>query len=218
MSVPAIAATALLAYLMGSIPAGFLAGKLRGVDLREAGSGNIGATNALRVLGKKWGYAVFLFDFLKGYLAVRAGLWVGAGSPDFAIFFGLLAGVFVVLGHNFPVWLGFRGGKGIATSGGVMLGLFPIAVFLAGLAVWAIAFFTTRYVSVASLAAAASLPISSGILWALGQCHPALVVAATFLCVLAVARHMPNIRRLAAGTEKRFESRKKNSQPPGAGA
>lgn len=218
MNVPAIAATALLAYLMGSIPVGFLAGKLCGVDLREAGSGNIGATNALRVLGKKWGYAVFLFDFLKGFLAVRAGLWIGAGSPDLAIYLGMLAGVFVVLGHNFPVWLGFRGGKGIATSGGLMLGLFPPAVFLAGLVAWIITFFTTRYVSVASLAAAISFPISSGILSALGMCHPALVVVGTLLCVLAVARHIPNIRRLAAGTEKRFESKKKNSQPPGAAA
>jgi acyl phosphate:glycerol-3-phosphate acyltransferase len=206
-------ATALLTYLIGSIPAGFLAGKLRGVDLREAGSGNIGATNALRVLGKKWGYAVFFFDFLKGFFAVRAGMEVGVLWPEFEIYFGLLAAVCVVLGHNFPVWLGFRGGKGIATSGGLMLGLFPPWVFLAGLVAWVVAFFTTRYVSVASLASAFSFPISSGVLWAWGRCHPALVVAGTILCVLAVVRHIPNIRRLMAGTEKKFESKKKDSQP-----
>ena len=130
-------AVAVGAYLIGSIPSGFLIGRIKGVDLREVGSGNIGATNALRVLGKKWGYMVFAADFLKGFFAVAITLAATSilELPD-AILAGIIAGIFAMIGHIFPVWLGFKGGKGIATAGGIMLGLFPIVVFLVGILVW----------------------------------------------------------------------------------
>jgi len=134
-------------YLLGSIPFGYLAGRLCGVDIRTKGSGNIGATNVLRVLGKKWGYAVFLLDFLKAWLAVKLALGWGialmvhpASAP------GALAGLCALLGHSFPVWLGFRGGKGIASSAGVIVGLFSLPVFLICLGLWLLIFTATRYV------------------------------------------------------------------------
>lgn len=195
--------------MLGSVPWGYLAGRVNGVDLRTEGSGNTGATNAVRVLGKKWGTAVFALDFLKGWLAVMAGFviakWGFGATEDIVIRSGVVAAVFVVLGHNFPVWLGFRGGKGIATSGGLMVALFPPVVFASGLAVWALLFFSTRYVSVASIGAAIALPSAAGVLWWLGECDPLRLGVACVLCLLALWRHKANIGRLVAGTEKRFE-------------
>jgi glycerol-3-phosphate acyltransferase PlsY len=210
---------AAVAYLVGSFPAGYLAGRTCGVDLRTAGSGNVGATNALRVLGKGWGYAVFAADFLKGVLGVKVAQWIGAMGPgDAATTFGILGAVCAVLGHNFPVWLGFKGGKGISTSAGIMVALFPWQVFAAGLVAWLLLFVTTRYVSVASMAAAVSLPSTAGILWSLGHCDGWLVVAAAAMCALALWRHRPNIARLLSGTEKKFVGSKKDSQPPPGGS
>ena len=204
-----VVAVALGAYLIGSIPSGYLIGRAKGVDLRKVGSGNIGATNALRVLGKKWGYFVFAADFVKGWLAVRIGFAVASHlPPDHAIYGGIVAGVFAMVGHIFPVWLDFKGGKGIATAGGIMIGLFPGWVFLCGLVVWVIFFYGTRYVSVASMAAAISLPVSSGILMLFGRCDWRLVVIAALMCALAVWRHQSNIERLFAGTEKKFEKKR----------
>lgn len=199
----------LLAYLLGSIPAGYIAGQLHGVDLRKAGSGNIGATNALRVLGKKTGYAVFAFDFLKGFAAVKLAMAIGT----FLVFghetlFGIAGAIAVVLGHLFPVWLRFQGGKGIATSGAVMLALFPWPVFAVGLFLWVVLFFTTRYVSVASLAATVSLPVTSLVLALAGHCDWLLVVAGALMAALATWKHRPNIRRLMEGTEKKFERKR----------
>jgi acyl phosphate:glycerol-3-phosphate acyltransferase len=201
-------AVAVGAYLIGSIPSGFLIGRLKGVDLREVGSGNIGATNALRVLGKKWGYVVFAADFLKGFLAVAITLAATSilELPD-AVLAGIIAGIFAMIGHIFPVWLGFKGGKGIATAGGIMLGLFPIVVFLVGILVWFSLFYATRYVSVASIGAALSLPASSALLMLIGLCDWRLVVIAATMCALAIWRHKSNIERLVAGTEKKFEKR-----------
>jgi acyl phosphate:glycerol-3-phosphate acyltransferase len=199
-------------YLLGSIPSGFLAGRLRGVDLRTRGSGNVGATNSLRVLGKVWGYAVFAVDFFKGVLAAvlaaKVGEWL---VPDAWLYPGIAGSFAAVLGHNFPVWLGFRGGKGIATSGGVMLGLFPLPVFLSGLAAWLLVFSLSRYVSLASLAAAVSFPVSSFSLVLMGWCDPALGILATAMALLAFWKHRENITRLVGGTEKRFERAKKHS-------
>jgi acyl-phosphate glycerol 3-phosphate acyltransferase len=199
---------ALGAYLLGSIPNGYLVGKARGVDLRTVGSNNIGATNALRVLGKKYGYFVFVTDALKGWLAVMLAWVIGRDLPEATqISLGVTAAIFAMLGHIFPVWLGFRGGKGISTAAGVMIALFPIWVFLIGLTIWAVVFFTTRYVSVASIAAAISLPISAGVLWAMHQCDPVRTGIAAVMCILAVWRHKSNIQRLLAGTEKKFEKK-----------
>jgi acyl phosphate:glycerol-3-phosphate acyltransferase len=185
-----VLATAAIAYLLGSIPSGFIAGKMCGKDLRKEGSGNIGATNALRVLGKKWGYAVFA-----NYL------------PGQEIPLGILAAACTVLGHNFPVWLGFKGGKGIATSGGIMLSLFPPLVFITGFIIWMALFFSTRYVSIASIGAAISMPLSSALLTLTGSSDWLRTSIAVIMCLLAIWRHRSNIQRLRDGTEKRFEKK-----------
>ena len=204
-------AVAILAYLLGSIPWGYLAGRMGGVDLRREGSGSTGATNALRVLGKKWGYAVFALDALKGVVAVRlamslAGTAFGV-TGQAEVYAGVVAAIFVMVGHSYPVWLRFQGGKGIATAAGVMMALFPPPVFAFGLLVWLALFYSTRYVSLASLGAAVSLPTSAGILWWLGECDAIRTAIAATMCALAVWRHKSNIQRLLAGTEKRFEKK-----------
>jgi glycerol-3-phosphate acyltransferase PlsY len=195
-------------YLIGSIPSGYLAGCAKGVDLRKTGSGNIGATNALRVLGKKWGYLVFAADTFKGWFSVTlAYALAGRHSPDHVTVVGILAAIFALVGHNFPIWLGFRGGKGIATSAGVMIALFPIWTFLVALVVWVTLFYGTRYVSVASIAAAISLPVTTGFLALAGKCDWLLVLVGVLMCMLATWRHKSNIQRLLAGTEKKFEKK-----------
>jgi glycerol-3-phosphate acyltransferase PlsY len=203
-----VLATAAIAYLLGSIPSGFIAGKMCGKDLRKEGSGNIGATNALRVLGKKWGYSVFAFDALKGFVGVKIGFWIAANYlPGQEIPLGILAAACTVLGHNFPVWLGFKGGKGIATSGGIMLSLFPPLVFITGFIIWMSLFFSTRYVSIASIGAAISMPLSSALLTLTGSCDWLRTAIAVIMCLLAIWRHRSNIQRLRDGTEKRFEKK-----------
>lgn len=197
-------------YLIGSIPFGYLAGRLCGIDIRTKGSGNIGATNALRVLGKKWGYTVFLLDFLKAWLPVKLALGWGialmvhpASAP------GALAGLCALLGHSFPIWLGFKGGKGIASSAGVMVGLFSLAVFLVCLGMWLLLFTVTRYVSIASIVAAVSLPAAVGILVLLHRADWLGFTVSVVMAALAIWRHRSNIVRLRAGTEPRFERKKK---------
>ena len=205
---PAYLITAIAAYLIGSFPSGYFAGRICGVDLQRTGSGNIGATNALRVLGKKWGYAVFAADAFKGALAVVVGFTVAtvpAWSGVVPVHVAVVAALFAIIGHSFPVWLGFKGGKGIATSAGIMISLFPFPVFLAGLLVWLALFFGTRYVSIASLGAALTLPSASLLMMVIGRCDPVLVAISALMSALAIWRHKDNIKRLLAGTEKRFE-------------
>ncbi len=205
-------AVAVGAYLIGSLPSGYIVGHLNGVDLRKVGSGNIGATNALRILGKKWGYLVFAADIFKGWLSVTlAYAFSRQLAPDSVTLAGVLAALFAVLGHNFPIWLAFKGGKGIATSAGIMIALFPIWVFLCALVVWVTSFQITRYVSVASILASVSLSISTPVLALLGQCDWLLVAVALAMTTLAVWRHKSNIDRLLAGTEKKFERRTSSS-------
>ncbi|MEP6809179.1 MAG: glycerol-3-phosphate 1-O-acyltransferase PlsY [Chthoniobacterales bacterium] len=193
------------AYLLGSIPFGLLASKVTGVDVRQHGSGNIGATNVLRVLGKPWGIAVFTADTLKGLTAVRVAYLLVALYPDaevYADFYAILAAAACVAGHSFPVWLRFKGGKGVATSLGALLGVVPIAavsIFL----VWVVVFKTTRYVSLASVLAALSLPI---VVLFLGHAHGRVVLYFTMaMTLLVVWRHRSNISRLLDGTEPRFK-------------
>jgi len=206
-------ASALVAYFLGSIPWGYLAGKLNGVDLHKEGSGSTGATNALRVLGKPWGYTVFALDTLKGSLAVIAAFQISsrffASTPTETISAGVVAAIFAVIGHSYPVWLKFQGGKGIATSAGIMLALFPWPVFASGLLVWLVLLYCTTLFSVASLGAAVALPTSSAVMWWLGDCDAIRTSIAAAMCVLAVWRHKSNISRLMAGTEKRFEKKPK---------
>ena len=199
---------ALLSYLLGSIPAGYLAGRYAGVDIRREGSGNIGATNVLRVLGKPYGYGVFLFDFLKGLGAVRLSILISdrlhPGHEQTELV-GIAAGVLCVIGHAYPVWLGFKGGKGVATSVGVLFGLMPLAALIM-MIVWLIVFQTTKYVSVASIAAALALPLVVLTLVHFKQENDmTLVYFSICLTVVIVWRHRSNLSRLMKGTEHSFK-------------
>ncbi len=195
-------AAALVAYVLGSIPFGFIAGLIAGIDVRQHGSGNIGATNTLRVLGKKYGYAVFVTDVLKGFLAVRIALWLAQFDPSTSYLIGILAAFFVVVGHSFPIWLRFRGGKGVAAAAGACLGLLPVATFIAVM-VWIAIFFAFRFVSLASIVAAVALPISA---WLLGNvADPILLGFSALIAALIIFRHRSNIARLLQGSEPRFD-------------
>src|SRR5262249_48476397 len=148
-------------YLVGSIPFGYLAGRLAETDIRHVGSGNVGATNVVRVLGKRYGYPVFALDVLKGFGAVKISMLMAPGRPpewNSPEIFGILAAMSSVLGHLYPPWLKFKGGKGVATSAGALLALAPVAT-LVGVSVWIFVFWLTRYVSLASVAAALLLPL-----------------------------------------------------------
>jgi len=192
------------AYLYGSVPFGFLAAKLiKGVDIRKTGSGNIGATNAARVLGFRFFPLIFLLDVSKGFVpTLLASRWAETGPcvpPLFVVSTGLAA----VLGHVFPLYLGFRGGKAVATSTGLFLVLAPRAVLVAG-AVWAVVFGIWRYVSLASICAAAALPVAVCLLhrdpFGAGIYLTAL---ATFGAFFVIYLHRSNIRRLLTGTESK---------------
>ncbi|MEP6821042.1 MAG: glycerol-3-phosphate 1-O-acyltransferase PlsY [Chthoniobacterales bacterium] len=190
------------AYLLGSIPFGHIAGRMAGVDVRQHGSGNIGATNVLRVLGKPWGFSVFFADAFKGFLAVRLAYLIVATHPAaeaYRDFYAILAAAACVAGHSFPVWLKFKGGKGVATSLGALLGVVPIAA-AAIFGVWLIVFKVTRYVSLASIVAALSLPLFVAML---GRA-PVVLYFTIAMTSLVVWRHRSNIARLSKGTEPRF--------------
>jgi glycerol-3-phosphate acyltransferase PlsY len=195
-------AAALIAYLLGSIPFGFMAGLIAGVDVRKHGSCNIGATNTLRVLGKKYGYPVFVADVLKGFLAVRIALWLARFDPSTGYFIGILAAFFVVVGHAFPAWLRFRGGKGVAAAAGACFGLVPLATLIAIL-IWIVIFFIFRYVSLASIVAAVALAL--GALFLGYAADPILLTFTCLIAALIILRHSSNIVRLFQGREPRFE-------------
>jgi acyl phosphate:glycerol-3-phosphate acyltransferase len=202
-----ILACCAVGYLFGSFPAGYFAGRLAGVEVRKAGSGNIGATNVLRVLGKKWGYPVFFIDALKGFAAVRVAFFLVKFWPDaqpYAEYLGILTAMMSVTGHMFPVWLRFKGGKGVATSAGALFGLMPWAVPCVFL-VWYVVFQITRYVSLASIIAAISLPIIVTLFlrWKFIDTW-ALVYFSLLIMVLVLWRHRSNFSRLLKGTEQRF--------------
>ena len=248
---PQLAGLVVLGYLAGSIPTGYLVARARGIDIRSVGSGNIGATNVFRILGKGPGVFVLLADALKGALAVilllavgsdynlllisrfkeeiGAGLntgiiramastgavvtaadlafavillprWLGGDAADARQQAALIAGVCAVLGHNFTCWLRFKGGKGIATSAGVLAAWAPLP-FVATLGVFGVVLAASRYVSLASILAAAALPFAQAFL---PPRQRSLVWISAVLSVLAIARHHANLRRLMAGTERRL--------------
>ena len=197
-------------YLLGSCPNGFLIARTRGIDIRQHGSGNIGATNVLRVLGKSWGYLVFFLDAMKGLVAVEIAYILATKSPQInhPEIVGIVAGLSCILGHTFPFWLRFRGGKGVATSAGVLLGLMPIAVISVFL-IWLGIFKITRYVSIASIAAAAALPLFVSLYlylkWISG---PTLLPFSILIAAVVIWRHRSNIARLYQGSEERFVSKR----------
>ncbi|MFC7336289.1 glycerol-3-phosphate 1-O-acyltransferase PlsY [Haloferula chungangensis] len=235
----------LIAFLLGSIPFGLIIAKLKGIDIRAHGSGNIGATNVLRVVGKKYGITCLILDALKGYLPVVLALNLVQIEnktvmpmlgflQDFALHLPreqqltgqlvhVLTAFCAIIGHNFSPWVGFKGGKGIATSAGVLIALMPFAIILL-IFVWLLTFLTTRYVALASIVAAAALPILTHIgarfhhinndktqptLWEAGTWNKPLFVFTIIIAVLAIWKHRSNIERLRAGTENRFERKRK---------
>jgi glycerol-3-phosphate acyltransferase PlsY len=205
--------TALVAYLLGSVPTGFLVAQAKGIDIRSVGSGNIGATNVFRILGKPAGVLVLLVDAVKGFLACAVvpmllyRLWGSPQDPAHHLreWLAITGGLAAVLGHNYTVWLWFRGGKGIATSAGVLIALVPYAL-LAILAVWIVVFALTRYVSLGSIAASFSLPF---MVWLVQRGSSTMVLITAAMAVLAIYKHRGNIRRLLRGTEDRIQWRRK---------
>ena len=193
-----------VAYLLGSIPFAYIAGRLNGVDLRTVGSGNLGATNVFRTLGRTVGIAVMVLDIAKGAFAVLIAQWV-VGGPWWPIAAGALA----ILGHVFPVWTGFKGGKGVAVGAGALVGLVPAASGVL-IILWLLIVVLTRYVSVASIVCAlAAAPLA----WAFGA--PWSYVAFIGLAGLfVIIKHRENIQRLLAGTENRIQLGRKGAPDP----
>ena len=199
-------------YLLGGIPFGLLIGKAHGVDIRERGSGNIGATNLGRALGKRWAFAAFLLDFAKGLVPVlAAGQLLDEAAEREVV--QILAGTASILGHIFPIYLGFKGGKGVATTFGVIAAVaFPAAV-LAGMA-WSIVYLATRTVSISSLATGIALPLG---IWLTDLLYPSPSLASRLVFSIAIAclifiRHRENIARILRGEELTF--RKKTEEEP----
>jgi glycerol-3-phosphate acyltransferase PlsY len=181
-------------------------GRARGIDIRTVGSGNIGATNAFRALGRAAGSAVLLADALKGWMAVALlpqlvfTLFGMRLSNDTREYYQILSGLGAVLGHNYTCWLKFKGGKGIATSAGVLIALVPWALLII-LGIWIIVFGLTRYVSLASLSASVALPFA---VWICQSYSRRLVIITACMGALAIYKHRSNIQRLLNGTENRF--------------
>lgn len=207
-------------YFCGSLPFGYWAGLIKGVDVRKHGSGNIGATNVIRVLGKGVGIPVFILDVLKGLAPVLlAGFLmrkaaVGAVfNPAWMSAAMVAAGLAAVLGHMFTCWLQFKGGKGVATAAGVLAGIAPFAM-LCGLLVWLAFFFATKYVSLASMLAAAAVPVAMALTMSRdGKWDWVLLGFGILIAVLVVLRHRANISRLIAGTESRVGRKMEKKDP-----
>ena len=224
-------AVIVISYLIGSIPFGLLIGKMKGIDVRKEGSGNIGATNVTRVVGKGWGKLCFVLDFLKGALPVLVVSYLTPKElfpfltnllpaacqqymnqlPDPLAVLPSLAAFATVSGHIWPIYLKFKGGKGVSTAAGAILALSPLALIGAAL-VWVITFFTSRYVSLASILAAGSMPIFLIVL-SLCKVNKASIpeiILFILLAILTVLKHSSNIKRLREGTENRFDKKSKS--------
>jgi acyl phosphate:glycerol-3-phosphate acyltransferase len=206
-----------IAYLLGSIPFGLIVGLAKGVDPRKAGSGNIGATNVGRLLGARFFLYVFLLDLLKALIPTAVGSWVVAryghdsARPTVQVILHLLVGFSAIFGHMFSIFIGFKGGKGVACGAGVALGFYPFFTIpgLAALLLWGILFAITRYVSLASIVAAIFFPLAYLALaltcrWRPFTTQLPLLLFATLVGAMVVYRHRSNIARLRAGTESRF--------------
>lgn len=197
----------LAAYLLGSIPTAVWVGKVfYRVDIREHGSGNAGATNTVRVLGWKAGIPVMIFDVFKGWLAVHMASWFDPGLSDGGMqYLQICMGAAAVLGHVYPVYAGFRGGKGVATLLGAGIALFPYASWIA-VGIFLVVLFSSGYVSVASITAAVTFPFVELLLF--HQRHEGLVVLSIFIAIFVPYTHRKNIRRLFRGEEPKFIRRK----------
>jgi acyl phosphate:glycerol-3-phosphate acyltransferase len=208
VSMPILWLLVFLGYVLGSIPFGYLLVRARsGRDVRAIGSGNIGATNVARTAGLSTGVATLVLDLAKGLFAV----WVAGQGSGGNIRIMMYAGLAAILGHVFPVWLKFSGGKGVATALGVFL-MISWAAVAAAVAIFAIVVLFWRYVSLGSISAAAALPLLVYLLYAPGHAPPTAVTAGTLLSsVLIIVKHRKNIERLLSGTEPRFDTGPKES-------
>lgn len=200
----------IVAYLIGSIPTAYLVAKrVRGIDIREHGSGNVGATNVFRTVGKGWGSAVLAFDILKGW-AVTAILAPGAGAfPELSpVLKQFLFGASAIAGHTWTPWLKLKGGKGIATSAGALLGIFPSATIIS-ISIWLFCFLVWRYVSLASIIAALCFPVLLLIFHRQTESLPEILIISLVLIALLIYNHRANIERLRRGTEPRVNFQKR---------
>jgi len=216
------------AYLLGSVPFGLLIARAHGKDLRSIGSGNIGATNVSRALGRKWAYVCFGLDVFKGlvpmlvtrFSILDARYSILGENPESNIspvllVLWLAVGSAAIIGHIFPIYLRFKGGKGVATSFGVALGLWPYYTVCAAVAIatWVVFVLTWRYVSLASLAGSVAFPLALIIAiatmpgWDFGSLWP-LLIAAVFIPLMVIVRHRENVKRLLAGTESKIRQKK----------
>ncbi|MCX7703088.1 MAG: glycerol-3-phosphate 1-O-acyltransferase PlsY [Planctomycetota bacterium] len=226
---------AVVAYLIGGIPFGLLIAKAKGIDIRKVGSGNIGTTNVARALGKKYALLVFFLDFLKGALPVmaltvmmngfsfnlkslfftfsREALYNAGCKAPSIISLAVLLGAFAVLGHCFSPYLKFRGGKGIATSAGATLMLLPLS-FCVSVGIWILLILLFRYVSLASICAALSLPFSFLLIYSDIECfkYSWAIYYCLFIAVLTTVKHIPNIKRLVSGKEPRVGEKKESER------
>ena len=184
----------LFAYLLGSVPTGYILGSVAGVDVRKAGSGNVGATNVARVVGKRYGILTLVADIAKGFVPVIVALNIGLTPAATA-----LVGIAAFLGHLYPVFLRFQGGKGVATALGVFLGLAPWATLIL-MAIFVLVLLATRVVSLSSMVAAGCAPIVFGLFFH----SPILTGMSLFIALMIVLRHRSNIQRLLSGTEPRL--------------
>jgi glycerol-3-phosphate acyltransferase PlsY len=201
MTVAIFIGCAVASYFLGSIPTGFLWGKARGIDIRMVGSGNIGATNVMRSVGKIPGIIVLLLDAAKGFVPVFFAPRIFPDVDQSAL--QIVCCVAVIAGHNWTCWLKFKGGKGIATSAGALLAFVP-GPLLCGLSVWLVVFGIFRYVSLASISASVAVPVAT---WFLVRDRPLFWFTA-ILGVVAIYKHRSNIQRLLAGTENRAGAKK----------
>jgi len=215
MTYTTFALAIIAAYLLGSIPFGLLIARAHGKDLRSIGSGNIGATNVSRALGRKWAYVCFGLDVLKGLIPTLAIMFLAEPQGVLMLWLWLAVGCAAVAGHIFPLYIRFKGGKGVATSFGVALGVWPYYTICASfaIAIWIVVVLVWRYVSLASIVASLAFPIAltSAIAltanWHFAQLWPLLVVAAAIPLMVTV-RHRQNIKRLIAGTESKIRQTK----------
>lgn len=195
-----------VSYLIGSVPFGYLFARLvKGVDIRKHGSGNIGATNVFRVVGRQWGIIVLILDFAKGFLVVTllAEFFFNLAPAVSIRTYKIIMAIAVISGHDWTVFLGFKGGKGIATSLGTLLGIVPLVCGLAAI-VWIGTILIWKYVSVASLAAFVSPPLFIAIFYQQKENFLLLVIFSIIVAFFAVYKHIPNIKRLLRGEEKRI--------------
>ena len=202
------------AYLLGSIPFGLLIAKAHGKDLRSIGSGNIGATNVSRALGRKWAYICFVLDVLKGMVPMLVIIFITKPAGVVMLLLWLVVGCAAILGHIFPIYLKFKGGKGVATSFGVALGLWPYYTICALIAIviWVVVVLIWRYVSLASIVGSVSFPVVLILViilrpgWDFFSLWP-LLIAATAIPLMVIIRHRENIKRLLTGTESKIFAR-----------